>query len=398
MDKQQYHDPHLGEPDWEDYSYADQEFIDEDDLPRISNNTRSKSAERKRQEAEFLALYNAYMTHSDKLSAFRIQCLQDDLYTLLYQLSRGWAHRKALRYVAAGFNANAEDALVIGCYYAHSKLLEDKAAGRYLDYPVAYYQRLAQNKAIDGYFRAEFGRLSPKKGKGQPDPADVYTEDVHRRKEPYFISIDGMNRDSDGNYHSDRSRELSYDPFADIRRPEQERRELASEIYGIFIRELLNYSQEPQKPLAVMYGNILFQLAKIRGSDDLSLAARASQKVQSPAWAHARMGNRTLVELGDFSEEVLSRSFRKPMYWGAGFRHHMQQYSSVPNVLWGDIVYTETYSERQTSDWLESISKTIIQRCAHQVVRDQEKREFVEETFSYRNKFRKALAKIEKEG
>lgn len=393
MDKHHDTEPSQKEWDREDYSYADGEFTDEDDLPEKNAAPREKSPERKRREAEFQALYNAYMKPEKTLSAFRIQCQQDDLYTLLYQLNSGWAHRKAARYAAAGFTrASAEDALSIGCFYAHSKLLEDKAAGRFLDYPVAYYLRLAQNSAIDGYFRKEFGRLSSKKSKPDSEP-----EELRRRKEPYFISIDGMDQDSSGNYHNDRNAELSYNPFALNRRPEEERRTLAGQLSGLFITELMNYTQEPQKPLAVMYGNILFQLAKLRGSDALSQAAKGSKKTFSPAWAHERMGSRTLSQLGDFSEQALLRFFHKPLLWGPAFRQHMQQRSPVNAALWGDIVYTETYCEAQTSDWIESITKTIIQKCARQTVRDRDQVEFVEETFSCRNKLRKALNKIEKE-
>ncbi len=382
----------------DDEAYADQEFTDEDDLPKKSRGMSRKSPERKRREEEFQALYNAYMHPTEKLSAFRVQCQQDDLFTLLCQLNSGWAHRKAASYISAGFTrANAEDALYIGCIYAHSKLLQDKAEGRFTDYPVAHYLRLAQDKAIDKYFRTEFGRFSSKSRKKEQEPEAAQAEEPHRRKEPYTISIDAMNQDSDGNYHNDRNQELSYDPFACLRRPEQERRKMASQLSELFLTELLNYTREPQKALAVMYGHILFQLAKFRGMDELSLTARASTKVFSPAWAHARMGSRNLMELGDFSEQVLCRFFSKRMLWGPAFRHHMQQPDPVGNGLLADIVYTETYSENQTSDWIESITKTINQKCARQAAQDQEMMEFVEETFGCRNKFRRALTKIEKE-
>ncbi len=398
MSKQYYDVPIREDVHWDDDSYTDQEFTDEDDLPKESQSTGKKSPERRRREEEFQALYNAYMNPSEKLSAFRVQCQQDDLFTLLCQLNSGWANRKAASYISAGFtSANGEDALYIGCYYAHSKLLEDKAAGYVIDYPVAYYLRLAQNKTIDDYFRKEFGRLSRKSKKQEGTPETAQAEELRRRKEPYTISIDAMGQDSAGNYHNDRNRELSYDPFARIRRPEQERRKMAGQLSELFLTELMNYTREPQKPLAVMYGNVLFQLAKFRGKDELSLAAKASTKVFSPTWAHARMGRRNLEELGDSSEQILCRFFSKPMLWGPVFRHYMQQPSPVGSGLWADIIYTETYSEDQTSDWIESITKTINQKCARQMAQNQEMLDFVEETFSCRNKFRKALTKLEKE-
>lgn len=398
MDKQYYDDPVRDKAYWDDASYADREFADEDDVPGENQCKQKKSPERKRREEAFTALYNAYMHPTEKLSAFRIQCQQDDLFTLLCQLNSGWAYRKTAGYISAGFTrANAEDALYIGCYYAHSKLLDDKAAGNYIDYPVAHYLRLAQNKTIDAYFRKEFGRLSRKSKTLGETPEAEQTEEHRHRKEPYTISIDAMRQDSDGNYHNDRNRELSYAPFACARRPEEERRKMANQLSELFLTELLNYNREPQKPLAVMYGNILFQLAKVRGNDDLSLAAKASTKVYSPSWAHARMGRRNLVELGDFSERLLFRFFSSPMLWGPVFRQHLQQPGPAGEGLWADIIYTENYSEKQTSDWMESITKTINQKCARQMAQNREMVEYVEETFSYRNKFRKALAKFEKE-
>jgi hypothetical protein len=109
------------------------------------------------------------------------------------------------------------------------------------------------------------------------------------------------------------------------------------------------------------------------------------------------MEDRNLSQLGDFSEQALLRFFGRPLLWGPAFRQHMQQPGPSGAQLWGELVYTETYSENQTSDWIESITKTIVQKCASQTARDRDKVEFVEETFSCRNKFRKALSKIEKE-
>ncbi len=398
--------------DPEDYSYTDPEFTDEDDLPEDfleessekSNGQRKKSAERIDKEQRFTDLYNEFMHPTKTLSAFRKQCQLDDLYTLLLQLNRGWANGKAARYAAAGFTrANGEDALSIGCYYAYTRLLEDKAAGHYVEYPVARYLRLAQNKAIDDYFRKEFGRLQSKKKDNDPNnpnplPEDPEQDKPRRRKEPSFISIDAMDQDDHGNYHSDRNIQLSYNPFDHLRRPEFERGAMASRLYHKYISELLNYPGEPQKPLAVMYGNLMFQIAKIRGRDSLSQMAQKTTKVSSPAWAHARMGSRTLRELGTFSENTLSKFFNNPLRWGPAFQTRMHERGEDGITMkWADIVYTAAYTERQTADWIESISKSTIQKCAREFVRDADMMEYLEETFSCREKIRKALTKIEKE-
>lgn len=402
MDKQYYDDPIREEAYWDDDSYADQEFTDEDDLPKKNQGLGRKSPERRRREEEFQALYNAYMNPSEKLSAFRVQCQEDDLYALLCQLNSGWAHRKTTGYVLAGKPADAEDALSIGCYYAHSKLLEDKAAGRFLDYPIAYYLRLAQNHAIDVYFRKNFGRLPQKKkkdGENSKEQQEKQTEASHHPKTPQFISIDGMDPDDDGIFHNDRNLELSHDPFELFHSHSPNRETCENRMLLTCLEEIMNYSGEPQKVLALMYGKIIFQVVKDFGNNSpLAMQAKKSSKLASPLWAHARMGRDSLQQLGNSSQAVVARFYDRSLRWGPIFTGYMNQTCDVVSgYKWGQIIYTDTYTLSQTSNWIESINKSITQRACRRLVRDPMVMEYVSEDLGAASKIRKSLKKAEKE-
>jgi hypothetical protein len=162
----------------------------------------------------------------------------------------------------------------------------------------------------------------------------------------------------------------------------------------------MDYSDQPQKPLALMYGNVIFQLAKeFGGNDELSKIAQKSSKVFSASWAHKRMGKLTLVQLGKASQKIVQRVYHKSLSWGDPFtRYLMAPVKGGSDEKWADIVYTEAYTEPETSDWIESIFKSTIQKCARRLANDPELREFAVESLGYTNKLRKALEKIEKKG
>lgn len=394
--------------DEEAFSYADEEHTDDDVLEESVESVekgkgkRRKSPERISLETKFVDLYEEYMHPEKPLSAFRTQCQLDDLILILYQLNAGWAYRKANRYKLAGFcSVDAEMALSVGCAAACDILKEDKANGNYSSYPIGRYLRIAQNKSIDDYFRTEFGRLSSRKEKGNPDDrAPVEAEETRpSRKEPYMTSLDAMQLDHDGTFRGDWKIELSNDPFEHLKRSRTERDRKANRLAAGYLRALMDYPDDPPKPLALMYGSILFQLYKDYGGDDeLSKMAKQSTKLTSPEWAHRRMGNATLLQLGIYSERVVRRCFDKSLTWGSNFTEHMQEVSEDGRQRkWADIIYTKTYSEGNTANWIESIMKSTLVKLSRKMTDDPELTEYAMETLGKKNKFRKALEKIEKE-
>ena len=420
-------DQHFDEPTydednaWEDTAYDDPAeevfsdaeedaftYADEDDIPEESvapgKGKRKKSAERLSREAEFLALYEEYIHPTKEYSAYRIQCQLDDLYLLLYKLNKSWAYSKANSYKLAGFGeADGDDALSIGCTPVYDMLKQDRATGNYCTYPIGHYLRIAQNKAIDDYFRKQFGRLPSKKKPVDAAPGEdlsLIDETPRRRKVPVMIGIDDPISDGNSRTRGEGAVEISVNPFANPQRPRQERDEKAARLKSMFLRELMDYPGEPQKPLALMYGNILFQLYKdYGGEDELSLMAKRSDKVSSPEWAHQRMGRATLLQLGIYAERVIQKCFSKSLAWGSFFNQHMlERTTDGSRRVWADIIYTKTYTEGNTSNWIESIMKSTMMKCSRKMKDSPELTEYAIETLGAKNKFRKALEKMEKEG
>lgn len=397
----------LDKVDEDAFSYADEDHTDEDDVPEEpvekGKGKQKKSPERLSREAEFLALYEEYMHPTKQYSAYRIQCQLDDLYLLLYKLNKGWAYSKAKSYKMAGFgDADGDDALSTGCAPVYDMLKEDRATGNYCPYPIGHYLRIAQNKAIDDYFRKQFGRLPSKKKPIDAVPGEdlpIIDETPRRRKVPIIVGIDDPISDDNSRTRGEGTVGISVDPFANPQRPRWERDEKATRLKLMFLRELMDYPNDPPKPLALMYGNILFQLYKdYGGNDDLSRMAKNSTKVSSPEWAHQRMGRATLLQLGVYAERIIQRCFSKSLTWGTAFNQHMlERTADGTRRVWADIIYTKNYTEDNTSNWIESIMKSTQKKCSRKMKDSPDLREYAIETLGAKNKFRKALEKMEKE-
>lgn len=361
-------------------SYEDEDYSDEDEADcqteptGSSKGKRQKSAERLLLEKDFLSVYEEYMHPNKEYSNRRISWQLDDLCAILMKLNRGWAYRTAQSYKQSGYDdADGEDALAVGSEYIYALLKEDRASGNYCSYPVGHYLRIVHNKTIDNYFR--------------------------KLKLRHTISLDapisGENTRTIGEVLPGETEK----PFPGWGRSRQERDEKASRLKMMFLRELMDYPDDPPKPLALMYGNILFQLYKdYGGNDSLSVMAKNSKKVSSPEWAHQRMGRANLLQLGIYSERIIQKCFSKSLTWGAAFNQHMlERTPDGSRRVWADIVYTKTYTEGNTSNWIESIMKSTIKKCSRKMTDRPELTEYAVETFGAKNQFRKALEKMEKE-
>lgn len=359
-----------------------------------------KNPERIACEKEFVALYESYMNPMESISAYRRQCQLEDLYELLTKINSGWVANRCARYRNDGFHeADFDEALYSGGYEICLILKQDQMDGKRSDYPVGHYLVIARHKIIDHYFRPKFKRLPSRKKEniGDLQKEKEWQEIIARRRASYPISLEGMTRDDTGAYHEDRNRALAVDPFGETRLPRRESDRKSNQLSVIYLRELMDYPNDPQKPLAVMYGSVLYQLAKEQEGSKLAEAARKSTKLTSPPWAHQAMGKYTLEQLGNISERIVSQSFGEHLIWGQSFRDHMPLPSKYdPNRLWGKVIYTNAYTEEQTSDWIESIFISSMNKSAHRLVNDPELKEFAENQFSPKAKIRKAVAKIEK--
>ena len=355
-----------------------------------------KSPERISKEKRFAELYEAYMHPEKKLSEFHERCLLDDLYSLLMELNKGWVYGKAKPYQKkfVGAGVDMELALSIGGQYIYEQLKQDKADGTYVSYPVARYLRIAHHKIIDHYFRKNFGRMSQKEEedkKETPSSRKKKTEE----KIPYIESLEGMMVNSEGKYIGDRRTEFSVNPINPFEEtPAWVQKEKARRIAVLYLEELMAYPDEPQKPLALMYGTILFQMAKVsKDHDELSQMARASSKGSSPIWAHRKMGRSTLAVLGDSAENTVRAWYKTSLSWGQAFRQHLLEYTDE-GERWADIVYTKKYSEKDTSKWITSIAASTTQKAARRLVGNESLLEYATENLGVQNKLRKAVEEM----
>lgn len=382
----------LQDADWEEETGED--FFDDTIAQGL------KHPERVACEKEFLELYESYMHPKEPISAYRRQCQLEDLYELLTKINRGWVASKCARYRAAGFHeADKDEAAFSGGVDVCLILKKDQLNGNYSAYPVGHYLNITRHKIIDYYFRPKFKRLPPRRKEdlGDPEKEKEWEEKVARQKASYPVSLESMAKDDKGVYREDRNRALAVDPFGQMRLSRRESDRMSSQLSVLYLRELMDYPDEPQKPLAVMYGSVLYQLAKEREGSKLADIARKSTKLTSPPWAHQAMGNYTLEQLGNISEKIVSRAYQSSLVWGRDFRAHMPQPSGYdPSMLWGEIVYTSVYTQNQTSNWIESIFRSSMGKSAHKLMADPELREFAEDNLTPKTQIRKAVAKIEK--
>lgn len=368
-------------------SYADEEYSEPDDI-ELQKTKKEKSPSRRILETAFMGKYEAYIHPREPLSEYQEEYLLSDLYMLLRRLNRGWVERKVSGYKLAGFNAEVDEALQDGCECLYEQLQADKAAGKYYEHAIARYLKIAQNKSIDKYFRKKFGRYTPPKNESEGN------EPV-KRKEPFTVSLEGILTDGDGNSMTDRDIRFSTNPFENMTRPVWEREDKSRQLAVLYLKTLMDYEDEPQKPLAVMYGSVLYQLAKVMGGEDkLSLKAAKAKPLSSKEWAFERMGTATLKELSEESEAIVSEYYELSLSWGAPFLRHMfERTEDGSSLKWANIVYTETYTKDETSNWIESIRASAITKAARTIASNRDMLEYVLEVLGPKNIFRKEIEK-----
>lgn len=346
-----------------------------------------KSADFRVKEAAFRALYDAYMRPPRKLSPSQEKYLFEDMISLLRTINTDWVKFKAQRYQTANLKAEVEEPLQDACLGFAKALQADKLAGKYIDHALAHYISISRRKAIDYYYRPTFGRYIPQTEEKKSSKAQFTKRDSE------VLHYEDFQRDEDGAYHDDRNPALSWDPFADIQRPVWERDDLTRQLAIIYLSNLMNYRDEPQKPIALMYGSCIYQLAKVSGATDLlSERAAKSTTVSSAEWAHQRMGNSTLRRLSVDSQKVVSEYYDYALSWGPVFLEHMEELTpDGKSFLWANIIYTQTYSKTQTSKWITSIRESAVSQAARIAVNNEKLVDYVLDTYGKKNIFRSAL-------
>lgn len=326
-----------------------------DDLGKIKKAKKRKSPERQQLEKAFVQLYDEFIHPTREYSEHEVDSQLGQLYYMLMKLNSGWAEGMAKCYRRNGYLADGEEANATGNAYLLDILRKDRATGLYSTYPVNHYLNIAHHKAMDHYFRTfKMAYVS----------LDEQISEQDRRTVVELVP--------------------SNDPPMDDWSKE-DRAKRADAIARRFIEELMSYTgAEPHKAIALMYGTVLFQLAKDSPEEDeLFLLAKRSTKSSSADWAHLCMAQKTLGELAQEAEQIVQSYFAtKELHWGDVFHQKLQRER--------DMVYTDLYSTQKTTRWIESISKSTREKLIRNF-HDLDLAEYAVETLGYENSFAQRL-------
>lgn len=369
------------------------------------------SAERKERVQRYLKLYLKYMHPEKPLSSKQEQYLLDDLIESIRVLCSPWATATAKRR-SAYRSGDEEDGMQLGCIAVYEALQRDKATGTLRQYPLAYYQTFFRNRTID-YFRTIYGTV-PKSDSGKPRRVQKVYPD---------LSIEAI-AEWENESQMDRLAILSVNPYEE-KRDQAYYADLSSRILLLYYRELMNYSFEPQKPIILMYGRVLFQLSKklhcecsILHPDSwdadrhckLIEQAAASTKLSSTDWAYEKMGIQNLEYLGNESEKILQLHVDPSLLWGSEFRRKMTEpaaynarYEENGHILeqsqtWGQLIFTQTFPDwKKANHWITDINKSTIEKASRALIKDRELSEFILSETGTDNLMRLTLKKQAKE-
>ena len=212
---------------------------------------------------------------------------------------------------------------------------------------------------------------------------DVVRTQYSVNKDRTLVSLDEMNTDPEGRV---RDRVGTEDILTDDEKQlAAEKQDLSRRLLTIYLRSMLNYKLEPQKPLGLCFGRILYQLEMMYNPEEIELAgnlkaSRDKRKtlsdydktlyafwdVQSPAtatsisWATRKMRGKNLGILSAEAQSSLQDFFDASLKWGKEYLAKLQEPSPCEGrPAWKYVVYTDEYTSKQTSDWTESIHRSV---------------------------------------
>lgn len=230
------------------------------------------------------------------------------------------------------------------------------------------------------------------------------TGDFFRKASREAKLFDRMPTDADGNDISDQRAEFGTpfeDPFLGTKRTPKEIA-LMRKILRMYFQELMDYSDEPSKALAVMYARVLYQMEPHGDPDGIVRATeavmrkkgwstdpeskdylfhwhRAQDEVRnqpagaSPAWAWVRMDDMDLELLEDDSEASMQRNFDESLVWGVSMREKLTRVSEkFAPAKWGELIYTERFTKADIQSWSDSVHESTLKKTAKRMSMDAE--------------------------
>lgn len=204
------------------------------------------------------------------------------------------------------------------------------------------------------------------------------------------ISLDELNTGEDGKPKDPGI--IVEPPIADSD-DQDEQKELSQSLFRLYLENMLNYKGEPQKVLSLCYARVLYHLQSQLDPDEIErLAERiiaqddrsqtddeikhieAIQKAQvrktatSVIWARKRMADKTILFLTDESESVLKAHYHAGLCWGDEIRASLDEHSPYcDGSIWGNLVYTDVFSEKDTTAWAQSIHASVTHAVCKQI-------------------------------
>lgn len=347
----------------------------------------------------FSSLYDILFSFDAESS--RADTIMNDLFDILSQLSTYVIYDRiySLKVYTRG---DEEEIAQNGHVAAFETLLADLRRGVPRKDAVFYYLSIYKNKTRD--YLNFYGLLKKKEDKANPQDPEAkkrsHAKADNRAKKPTVTSIRTASRiedlaaDSDGDIQMDRAPWIAVNPFED---DSDYQAENSRKILKIYLEQLLNNTNIPPAPLAVMYARVLYQMEKLLDADSVHVMVsqymqkqnwsedpdspqydqhivHATQSVQenttatAPDWAISRMKKMTVFELEKDSELTLHRLFDKTLFWGSAFREKSATVSDkFAPLLWGSIVYTDSYGKPQIENWAADVHNATVEKTARQI-------------------------------
>ncbi len=153
-----------------------------------------------------------------------------------------------------------------------------------------------------------------------------------------------------------------------------EMRQMYDKLFRIYCEGFLTSKAFPPRILALYYARVLPHL----------LCAIPDTKAASAKWAFERMGNRTMWELKEDSENELQKKVDAALCWCKEFIGQMNKESDIGNTpcILKNIVYTAVYTKGKIEDWADSMHKKTVKAVMHLLPENEELMSQVEEYVS----------------
>lgn len=291
-----------------------------------------KGCARQSEQDQIEQLYDTYLATGNSW-------VLDDLLALIAKNSRSqvtWVLSNSSYYHLA----DVDDALQEGSLAVSKKVKKDRVTHERQPGFSYYVRRIYRNKAVD-FVKNQYEKAGQK----------------------LIMSLDALNTDEEGKIREF----LGQDVFGELEESklELERQSVCGQYLSIYVNTMMSYENDPQKPLALCFAKILYQL------ESLFKAFEDPHTNSSIIWAWSRMGGKNLLQLGLDSQRSVQTYLNKNLYWKKPFLTKLTEESPYAGILWRDLVYTQVFSKKETSNWVESIHKSVVIQTARKIQADE---------------------------